>query len=92
MTGTELLEIEGPRFTALDPRGTGDSMFAALGLAAARKLSLEDSLRLASAAGALNATRHGLGSGSRAEIERLADAVQIRRPVDADTRPHRPPA
>ena len=79
LTGTELLEIEGPSFTALDPRGTGDSMFAALGLAATRKLSFEDSLRLASAAGALNATRHGLGSGSRAEIERLADTVRIRR-------------
>ena len=83
LTGTELLEIEGPSFTALDPRGTGDSMFAALGLAATRKLSFEDSLRLASAAGALNATRHGLGSGSRAEIERLAETVRIRRPAAA---------
>jgi 1-phosphofructokinase len=53
-------------------------MFAALGLGVARGMSFEESLRLAGAAGALNATRHGLGSGSRAEVERLAGAVQIR--------------
>lgn len=76
--GDEPLEVRGPRFTALDPHGTGDSMFAALGLGLARGMSLEQSLRLAGAAGALNATRHGLGSGSRAEVERLAGAVEIR--------------
>ena len=80
LAGGEFLEIEGPRFTPLDPHGTGDSMFAALGLGLARGLSFEASLQLASAAGALNATRHGLGSGSRAEIERLAGAVEIKHP------------
>jgi 1-phosphofructokinase len=77
LAGDVFLDVLGPRFTPLDPHGTGDSMFAALGLGLARQLSLEQSLRLASAAGALNATRHGLGSGSRAEVERLAGAVQI---------------
>ena len=85
LTGDELLDIAGPRFTALDPHGTGDSMFAALGLGVARELSLEESLRLASAAGALNATRHGLGSGSRSEIERLAAAVEVRRSPSVGT-------
>jgi 1-phosphofructokinase len=80
LAGGEFLEIDGPRFTPLDPHGTGDSMFAALGLGLARELSFEASLQLASAAGALNATRHGLGSGSRAEIERLAGAVEVRHP------------
>ena len=93
LAGDELLEIEGPRFTALDPHGTGDSMFAALGLGLARGLSFEKSLRLASAAGALNATRRCLGSGSRAEVEQLADAVEIRRsPSVGTTEANRRPA
>jgi 1-phosphofructokinase len=79
--GDDLLEVHGPRFTALDPHGTGDSMFAALALGVARGDPLPDALRLAAAAGALNATRRGLGSGSRAEVERLAAGVELR-PLD----------
>lgn len=78
LAGDESLEVRGPRFTALDPHGTGDSMFAALGVGLARGMTFKQSLRLAGAAGALNATRHGLGSGSRSEVERLAQAVEIR--------------
>jgi 1-phosphofructokinase len=77
-TDGSLLELQGPRFTALDPRGTGDAMFATLGVGLARGMGFEEALRLAGAAGALNATRHGLGSGSRSEVERLADVVEIR--------------
>jgi 1-phosphofructokinase len=77
LTGEELLELQGPRFTALDPKGTGDSMFAGLGVGLASGMSLKDALREAGAAGALNATRHGLGSGHRDEVERLADAVTV---------------
>ncbi|HEY7250043.1 MAG TPA: PfkB family carbohydrate kinase [Methylomirabilota bacterium] len=72
-----LLEYSGPRFTPLDARGTGDSMFAALGVGVASGLTLDDSLRLAVAAGALNATRHGLGSGHRAEIEQIAHHIEV---------------
>jgi 1-phosphofructokinase len=78
MAGSKALELEGPHFTPLDPHGTGDSMFAALGLGLARGLGFVESLRLAGAAGALNATRHGLGSGSRAVGARLARRVQVR--------------
>jgi len=78
LAGDESLEVRGPRFTALDPHGTGDSMFAALGVGLARGMTFKQSLCLAGAAGALNATRHGLGSGSRSEVERLAQAVEIR--------------
>ena len=35
-------------------------------------------LALGVAAGALNATRRGLGSGQRVDIERLAEAVEVR--------------
>jgi 1-phosphofructokinase len=73
-----LVEIVGPRFTALDPRGTGDSMFAAIGFALACGSSMADALRLAVAAGSLNATRRGLGSGHRTEIQRILRHVEVR--------------
>jgi 1-phosphofructokinase len=78
LAGERLLEISGPRFSPLDPSGTGDSMFAALGVALADGLGLDAALRLAVAAGALNVTRHGLGSGQRTEIDRLRERVVIR--------------
>jgi 1-phosphofructokinase len=64
-------------FEALDERGTGDSMFAATGVGLARGLGVVDALRLGAAAGALNATRRGLGTGTRQEIERLAAHVTV---------------
>ncbi|MGZ4174515.1 MAG: 1-phosphofructokinase family hexose kinase [Solirubrobacteraceae bacterium] len=76
--GAGLLEIHAPRFEELDHTGAGDSMFAALGVALAGRVDPVDALRLATAAGALNVTRHGLGSGTRTEIERLADFVSVK--------------
>jgi 1-phosphofructokinase len=75
------LEIEGPRFEAIEHRGAGDSMTAGLAVGCARKLAPEAIFRLAVAAGALNVTRHGLGSGHGAVIEEMAQRVSIR-PLD----------
>lgn len=72
------LELTGPRVETLEPRGTGDSMFAALGASLAGAQPLDVSLRLAMAAGCLNATRHGLGTGTRQEIEHLSGHIEIR--------------
>jgi 1-phosphofructokinase len=72
------VELAGPVFEPFDQRGTGDSMFAATGVGLARGMSVVDALRLGMAAGALNATRRGLGTGTRDEIERLAAHVTIR--------------
>jgi 1-phosphofructokinase len=72
------IELAGPVFEPLDHHGTGDSMFAATGVGLARGLRMIDALRLGMAAGALNATRRGLGTGTRDEIERLAAHVAIR--------------
>jgi 1-phosphofructokinase len=75
--GERYLELAGPRVESLEPRGTGDSMFAALGASLAEGLPLESALRMAMAAGCLNATRHGLGTGTRQEIEHLSHHVEI---------------
>ena len=76
------IELVPPVFEALDQRGAGDSMFAATGVGLARGMSMIDALRLGIAAGALNATRRGLGSGTRDEIERLAAHVTVNRRSD----------
>ena len=73
-----LFEIAGPRFSPLDPHGTGDSMFAALGVALGSSRGMIDALRLAVAAGSLNATRRGLGSGHQAEIDRILARVEVK--------------
>jgi len=61
------IELVAPVFETMDRRGTGDSMFAATGVGLARGMSMIEALRLGMAAGALNATRRGLGTGTREE-------------------------
>ena len=78
VAGQRPVELVPPVFKTLDHRGTGDSMFAATGVGLARERNMIDALRLGMAAGALNATRRGLGSGTREEIERLAAHVTVR--------------
>jgi len=71
------LELTGPRVQTLEPKGTGDSMFAALGASLADGQELDLALRLAMAAGALNATRHGLGTGTHQQIQQLSHHIAI---------------
>lgn len=52
-------------------------MFAALGVGLGSGSGLVDALKVAVAAGALNATRRGLGTGTRDEIERLSRHVDV---------------
>jgi len=82
LIGDDVLRLTAPRFSAAEPRGTGDSMFAGLGVGVARHRDLREGLRLGMAAGALNATRHGLGSGHHAEIEHLLPRVAVQ-PLEA---------
>jgi 1-phosphofructokinase len=73
----ELVRAVGPALEPVETRGAGDSLTAAVAAGLARGGTLADALRLGSAAGALNVTRRGLGSGGRDQIERLAARVEL---------------
>ncbi len=77
--GDRFLEIATPRLQPLDHRGGGDTFFAVLAVGLRQGRPLEEVLKLAAAAGTLNVTRHGLGTGRFADIETLGTCVQIRR-------------
>ncbi len=73
--------VEAPPMEVVDHHGAGDSMTAALAVATARELPFDHALRFAAAAGSLNVTRHGLGSGDPHTIEQLTANVVVR-PLD----------
>jgi 1-phosphofructokinase len=72
-----LLELRPPRVEPLETRGAGDSQSAAIAAQLGSGATLEDALRFGTAAGALNVTRRGLGSGDRASIEELVQHVEV---------------
>lgn len=78
-TGRALLEIAHPRLEELNPRGAGDAMTGALAAALARGEPIEAAMRVAVAAGCLNVTRRGLGTGERRAIEAMGEVVRPRR-------------
>ena len=75
--------VEVPELSPVDTRGGGDSMTAGLAAGLALGKSLEESLKLGAAAGAVNVTRHGLGTGSGDVVRDLADRVRLRPWEDA---------
>jgi 1-phosphofructokinase len=75
--GDRLVEVRAPALEVVDHRGGGDSMTAALAAGVAAGLDHEQTLRLAAAAGALNVSRHGLGTGRRDTIEQMASRVTV---------------
>lgn len=78
VTPRSVHEVIAPPLSVVDHRGAGDSLTAAVAVGLARGEALLDAVRLGVAAGALNITRHGLGSGERHQIERLAEEVVVR--------------
>src|SRR5690625_141971 len=69
--------LVGPVVTPLDHRGAGDSMTAGVAVALGRGASVVEAARLGAAAGALNVTRRGLGTGRREQIERFAGRIGV---------------
>ncbi|HZP29122.1 MAG TPA: PfkB family carbohydrate kinase [Acidimicrobiia bacterium] len=78
--GDELRLVSAPVMEVVDHRGAGDSMTAALAVAATRGLGREDAVRLAVAAGQLNVTHHGFATGHDEAIRQLALRVELADP------------
>ncbi|WP_422734847.1 1-phosphofructokinase family hexose kinase [Micromonospora sp. WMMD558] len=73
----EVFEVEMPRLQAADPRGAGDSMTAGVAAVVARGGDIRTAVRTGAAAGALNVTRHGLGTGRLDSIRGLVERVRL---------------
>ena len=79
LVGGEAWELVPPKFDAGSREGCGDTMMGAISAALAGGRELPDALVLGAAAGAVNFLRHGLGTGSRREVEELTSEVELRR-------------
>jgi 1-phosphofructokinase len=75
--GGEAVIVTAPALDPVDTRGGGDSMTAGIAAAFAQGADVDTALRLGAAAGALNITRHGLGTGGGEAVRVLADRVTI---------------
>lgn len=78
LDGETILRITPPQLEVADHRGAGDSLTAGVCAGLASGASLRDAAVTGAAAGAMNVTRHGLGTGDMETIERLRDAVRVR--------------
>ncbi|WP_309067403.1 PfkB family carbohydrate kinase [Microbacterium sp.] len=75
--GDTVLEVTPPQLEIADHRGAGDSLTAGVCAGLATGQSLRDAVVTGAAAGALNVTRHGLGTGDMETIDRLRGAVDV---------------
>lgn len=71
-------ELVPPKLEAGSREGCGDTMMGAISAALASGRDLADALVLGAAAGAVNFLHHGLGTGSRREVEELRREVELR--------------
>lgn len=82
LDGDGFAEVEAPRMEVADTHGAGDSLTAGVAAGMARGESVREAVVTGAAAGAMNVTRHGLGTGDPETIARLRDAVVVRGLVD----------
>ncbi|HKT05631.1 MAG TPA: PfkB family carbohydrate kinase [Rugosimonospora sp.] len=72
-----VLEVAVPRLQVAEPRGAGDSMSAGVAAVLARGGGLTEAICTGAAAGALNVTRHGLGTGRLEAVRELTARVRL---------------
>ena len=77
----QVYEVDMPKMVAAESRGAGDSMTAGVAAILAQGGTLCDAVRTGAAAGALNVTRHGLGTGRVDAVQVLTERVRLT-PVD----------
>jgi 1-phosphofructokinase len=77
LIGGEWFRAEAPRLESVNSRGAGDSATGALATALSRGLGPIEALRLATAAASLSVTRHGLATGERSSIDRMATRIDV---------------
>lgn len=77
LTDGAISEVAVPRLQAAETRGAGDSLTAGVAAALARGAGIDEAVRLGAAAGTLNVTRHGLGTGDREAVAKLRDLVTV---------------
>ncbi|WP_312872615.1 PfkB family carbohydrate kinase [Kibdelosporangium persicum] len=75
----EAFLLDAPSLEPVDSRGGGDSMTAALAAGLAQGMDQTEALRLGAAAGVINVTRHGLGTGGDQAVRTLSERVSLRR-------------
>ncbi|GGN29061.1 1-phosphofructokinase [Actinoplanes lobatus] len=73
----EIYTVALPRLTPAEHRGAGDSMTAGVAATLAHGGHIEEAVRTGAAAGALNVTRHGLGTGHVDAVRVLTERVRL---------------
>ncbi|ADB30311.1 PfkB domain protein [Kribbella flavida DSM 17836] len=79
----EVLQVHMPELSVRDHHGAGDSMTAGVVAVLARGGDVREAIRTGAAAGALNVTRHGLGTGRADAISELVGRVRLEPLEDA---------
>jgi 1-phosphofructokinase len=75
----DVFEVILPELEPADHRGAGDSMTAGVTATLAQGGDLRTAIRIGAAAGAVNVTRHGLGTGEADVIAAVVEKVELRK-------------
>lgn len=81
-----VLEVTMPELEVADTRGAGDSLTAGVAAGLARGETAREAVTLGAAAGALNVTRHGLGTGDAEAIAALRSTITVQERAEAGSR------
>jgi 1-phosphofructokinase len=73
----DIYEVVLPPLEPADHRGAGDSMTAGVTATMAQGGDMRTAIRIGGAAGAVNVTRHGLGTGRASVIGKLMEKVEL---------------